>query len=325
LDFELRDATPSDVDTCLALLASRFLCPAESLGALGALWREIIAEGSGIAALALDPATKTVIQFGVSVFVTDERADEYHACRTPLIAQHLLSEWQRGKRPFLSATEIARANAGAGLNLVVPWYGGVVAGGEPDERVYAADYESSRRVFRGWNLRSHTVEVFPHNRRREGDAWGRTMEFRIGEYSPEQLAAAGIPPEQAPWVWMARQEDALTNPSYALTLLFSSYARPIFGFTPPEQHILTLALDGHTDESIARMAGTSSATVKKRLREVYAKVADASPAPPALAKPFLNGARGAETRRHLLNYLRDHPEELRPYDAGNASTPVSSP
>lgn len=325
MDFELRDAAPSDVDTCLPLLASRFLCPPESYGRLGALWREIVTEGSGIAALALDPLTKSVIQFGISVFVTDERADGYHACRTPLIARDLLTDWQRGERPFLSASEIARANAGAGLNLVVPWYGGILNDGEPDERVYAADYESSRRVFRGWNLRSHTVEVFPHNQRREGENWGRTMEFRVGEYSPEQLAAAGIPPEQAPCVWMARREDALTNPAYALTLLFSSYARPIFGFTPHEQRILTLALEGHTDESIARTTGTSSATVKKRLRDVYVKVADAAPPAPALAQPFLNGARGAETRRHLLNYLRDHPEELRPYDAGSASTPANSP
>lgn len=324
MDFILRDATTSDVDTCLPLLASRFLCPPESVEALGALWREIIVEGNGIAALALDPVTKDVIQFGISVFVADERADAYHACRTPLIAQHLLADWRRGERPFLSATEIARANAGAGLNLVVPWYGGILSGGEPDERMYAADYESSRRVFRGWNLRSHTAEIFPHNERREGEDWGKTMEFRVGEYTPAQLAAAGIPSHQAPCVWMARREDALTNPSYALTLLFSSYARPIFGFTPNEQRILRLALDGHTDDSIAKISATSSTTVKKRLRDIYAKVSDASPPAPGLAKPILNGARGAETRRHLLNYLRDHPEELRPYDAGNASTPVSS-
>ena len=150
------------------------------------------------------------------------------------------------------------------------------------------------------------------------------MGFRVGEYRSEQLAAAGIPPEQAPCVWMARREDALTNPAYTLTLLFTSYARPIFGFTPPEQRILTLALEGRTDESIARVTGTSSATVKKRLRDVYVKVADASPPAPSLAKPFLNGTRGAETRRHLLNYLRDHPEESRPNYSAAASTSANS-
>ena len=323
MDFELRDAAPGDIDTCLPLLVSRFLCPPESHGALRELWREIIAEGNGIAALVLDPATKQVIQFGISVFVPDERADEYHACRTPLIAQRLLADWLRGERPFLSAKEIAAANAGPGLNLVVPYYGGVLVDGEPDERMYAADYESSRRVFRGWNLRSHTVEVFPHNARREGDAWGKTMEFRVGEYSAEQLAAAGVPPDHAPCVWMARREDALSNPSYALTLLFSSYAPPHFGFTPSEQRVLMLALDGHTDASIALAIGSSPATVKKRLRDVYAKVADAIPAAPALSKSMLNGGRGAETRRRLLNYLRDHPEELRPYDS-SASARASS-
>ena len=316
--------TPGDIGTCLPLLASRFLCPPESFDALGALWREIVTERNGIAALALDPETKAVIQFGVSVFVTDQRADEYHACREPLIAKQLLAEWRRGERPFLAAREIARGNAGSGLNLVVPWYGGLMTRGEPDQRLYAADYESSRRVFRGWNLRSHTVEVFPHNERREGENWGKTMEFRVGEYSPEQLAAAGIPQQQAPCIWMARREDALTNPSFALTLLFSSYARPVFRFSLQEQRILTLALDGHTDESIASATATSPATVKKRLRDIYAKVSEAPIPALGFAKGILNGARGAETRRHLLNYLRDHPEELRPYDASKASTSANS-
>ena len=236
----------------------------------------------------------------------------------PLVAQRLLADWLRGERPFLSAKEIARANAGPGLNLVAPYYGGVLTGGQPDERVYAANYESSRRVFRGWNLRSYTVENFPHDRQRDGEKLGRSLEFRIGEYTAEQLAAAGIPPEEAPWIWMARPEDATSNPAYALTLLFSTYASPTFGFTPKEQEILLLALDGHTDESGGRKTQTPLATVKKRLREIYAKVAVANPSASALSAPLLDGTRGAETRRHLLNYLRDHPEELRPYDPASS-------
>ena len=38
--------------------------------------------------------------------------------------------------------------------------------------------------------------------------------------------------------------------------------------------------------------------------------------PPPVAYPAHTGARGAEGRRHLLNYLRQHLEELRPYAGG---------
>ncbi|MEO7203193.1 MAG: hypothetical protein ABIZ82_11440, partial [Candidatus Tumulicola sp.] len=281
---------------------------------LQSMWSEIITTRSGIAALAVDPETKAIIHFGITVFVGDEQADAYQRCEEPLIAQRMIDAWERGGRPFLSAGEIARANAGAGLNLVVAFYGGALTGESPDERMFAANYESSRRVFRGWNLRSYATEVFPLRGHHDDEKWGETLEFRVGRYTPEQLIRNGIPLDQGPCMWMARREDAQTSPSFALTLLFTSYARPRFKFIQQEQDVLALALDGHTDEAIASITHVSVPTVKKRLRDIYAKVVDAAPSTPALAGPLADGVRGVESRRHLLNYLRDHPEELRPYD-----------
>ncbi|HEX3369096.1 MAG TPA: hypothetical protein VHS56_05940 [Candidatus Cybelea sp.] len=318
MDFDLRDIEMADIERCVSHLASPFLCAPESHGALASMWSEIVTEGSGIAAIAFDRAGKTIIHFGVSVFVSDERADAYHRCAQPKIAQQMLSDWERGERPFLAADEIARANAGSGLNLVVAYYGGILSGGLPDERVYAADYESSRRVFRGWNLRSYTAEIFPHNEQRDGEKWGETLNFRVGTYSNDQLKEARIPFDRAPCVWMARREDAISSPSYALTLIFSLYAPPVFGFRRHEQRLLVLALDGRTDETIASITHISVPTVKKRWREIYGKVAGIAPSIPVLCGPLADGVRGVEARRHLLNYLRDHPEELRPYDATGA-------
>jgi hypothetical protein len=316
LDFELRDAAVSDIDACIERLPSRFLADPAPHAGLRGMWAEIIRSKSGLAALAIEPGDRSdIIHFGFNVFVTDERADAYHRCETPLIARQMIQEWAAGRRPFLSAEEIARANARAGLNLVVIHYGGIQTGNKPDERMYAADYESSRRIFLGWNLRSYTAEIFTLSQQDNGGDWARTLGFRAGEYSDEQLQAAGIPSDEAPCVWMARREDAGTNPGFALALLFTSYRPPRLGFTPIEQHLLGLALDGHTDETIARVANVALPTVKKRLRTIYDKVRDAPPIGGQLTASLTNGMRGAETRRHLLNYIREHPEELRPYDA----------
>lgn len=58
-------------------------------------------------------------------------------------------------------------------------------------------------------------------------------------------------------------------------------------------------------------------TVKKRWHEIYDRVAEVEPEllPPAIAEGPRAHSRGAERRRRLLNYLRQHPVELRPSPA----------
>jgi hypothetical protein len=63
--------------------------------------------------------------------------------------------------------------------------------------------------------------------------------------------------------------------------------------------------------------GASLSTIKKRFRGIYEKVQDKIGDVRSVV-PFVRcneGARGLETRRRLLKYLREHPEELRPYGA----------
>ncbi|MBV8491736.1 MAG: hypothetical protein JO199_14515, partial [Candidatus Eremiobacteraeota bacterium] len=301
----------------MKLLTSRHLCNRENLGKLVALWAHILATKSGVGCVvadALDPAR--VLHFGFAVFVRDERAEYYHRCARPKIALSLLKEWADNRRPFLNRDEIARANATTGLNLLVLHYGRVVPSSGELERLRAASYDSSRRVLRGWNMRTYTNEVFARDPQLDGQDMGRALGFRLGRYTDEQLREAGIPLDEAPWVWMATLDDVSGPTGVALAELFHSFRVPRFGFTPAEQDLLRFALDGFTDQAIAGQTGTSVATVKKRLRSVYAKVHDSYAAGGGHfgAATLINGVRGTETRRRLLNYLRDHPSELWPYD-----------
>jgi len=54
--------------------------------------------------------------------------------------------------------------------------------------------------------------------------------------------------------------------------------------------------------------------VKKRWSAIYERVADVDSEllPPSVANGAHALSRGAERRRYLLNYLRQHLEELRP-------------
>lgn len=138
------------------------------------------------------------------------------------------------------------------------------------------------------------------------------MGYRVLEYSPDVLRAAGIPQDRAPLVWAATRRDAKSNPGYAVALLFNTFAKPRLQFTRLEQDLLGLALHGATDASIAHIAGFSESAIKKHFRTLYEKVYAAGVFDGVADAGTARPTRGLELRRHLLTYLREHPEELRP-------------
>ena len=92
------------------------------------------------------------------------------------------------------------------------------------------------------------------------------------------------------------------------------YTAPRFYFSRSERVLLQHALMGETCEQLAASLSISPWTVKKRWHAIYDRVTDVDPEllPPSIAYGAHASSRGAERRRHLLNYLRQHLEELRP-------------
>ena len=82
---------------------------------------------------------------------------------------------------------------------------------------------------------------------------------------------------------------------------------PHFDFAPAPLH----ALFNESDEEIADSLNIALETVRKHWRSIYERVIRLEP-------EFFPGgrtqgdARGPEKRRHLLNYLRMHLDEIRP-------------
>jgi DNA-binding CsgD family transcriptional regulator len=319
MDLELREATLSDLNR-LAPLVSPFLCDPSERDTLIAMWSELVRSKSVIMPIAADVKPPfAIVHFGCVVFVSDARADEFHQLRRPFIARGLMADWAAGRNPFLNEEEIALANAGSGVNMVTMHYGGQ----RDDPRADIGNYESARRALRGWNLRTFTTEV-TLDARRDNREWGKSLGYRVLEYSQEQLRAAGVASGHDPVIWAATRRGAEENPGYATSLLFRAFAPPRLALTRLEQRLLGLALDGATDAAIARLAGSSESAVKKHFRRLYEK-ARTGGVLESLAIDDGRGeqTRGVESRRHLLNYLREHPEELRPY-ARRASAPTGT-
>jgi len=92
------------------------------------------------------------------------------------------------------------------------------------------------------------------------------------------------------------------------------YRPPVLYLTEVEQDLLSAALGGLTDDELARVLGLKLGTVKKRWASILQRVS--TNRPDLLPETNHGGdTRGRQRRHHLLAYLRDHPEELRPWAA----------
>jgi hypothetical protein len=98
---------------------------------------------------------------------------------------------------------------------------------------------------------------------------------------------------------------------------FFIFTAPRFHFSRSQRVLLQHALMGETCETQATSLSISPWTVKKRWHAIYERVADVDnellPPPPIADDPHAT-SRGAERKRHLLSYLQQHLEELRPFE-----------
>jgi DNA-binding CsgD family transcriptional regulator len=92
--------------------------------------------------------------------------------------------------------------------------------------------------------------------------------------------------------------------------LFQHHVEPEFPFTQREQELLELALDGADDLSIAKALFVTLPAVKRRWSNIFACVGVIRP---ELCPLDGAGTRGIQKRQRILAYVRNHPEELRPF------------
>lgn len=93
-------------------------------------------------------------------------------------------------------------------------------------------------------------------------------------------------------------------------IIFFTAPPPRFHFRPSEQALLRLALRNLSDEEAHQELGVTLHTVKRLWKDIFQRVEDLVPG--WLPSQGYTGHRGAEKRRHLLDYLVHHLEELRP-------------
>jgi hypothetical protein len=255
-----------------------------------------------------------VVALGASVFVTDEYMREARGGDEPYLTARTIALELGGLSPILRPAAIRRANSGDGLNLLMLHYG------EARERLSPAQRTSVRYKMsdsfitdhRGYQLKEILQEYWDEIELPFVlSGWGRLRTDYTDYFCRRRLALP--PPDRRPYLIGFTQNEAGADPGNIAAPLFV-YAPPRFFFSPAEQELLRSALLGKTDVQLALSVHLALATVKGCWRQIYARVAAVSPELLADSGDVLSGhGRGKEKRRPLLDYLRRHPEEIRPY------------
>jgi hypothetical protein len=283
----------------------------ELWGRLPDIWASLLANGSALSEVVedLDALKRGPVAMGVSVFLTDEFVREVSTPPLFWIGPELIRRIDRNESPVLDLDGIRAANSGSGLNLFV-WEADIWAQSDADFLSGASELIASFFDTHAGLKINTAVAQQPFGRvfRAAVQIGGWLVQNEKGEYAPAEDPDA-IERIGEPFILGMTRQLAQKNAGCWLATLFD-YRPPVLFLTPAEQRQLTCALREWTDEEIAKGLAISTSAVKKCWQSIYTRAGLRLPA--LLPDDDDSGKRGAEKKRHLLSYVRSHPEELRP-------------
>jgi hypothetical protein len=312
-----RPMQPKDVAKCVEHIAvNPVLAPryGASIEYLPPALRGALGKGATVAVVFeefQDRATK-FLGVGIAVFTTDDFLHEVKSTPNFWIAPELSKRIARGVSPLLSDAQVRESNSTVGLNLVV-WHDSSYPEDMTRAEVGTASMNAFDASYRGYRLREVISQAdciehmwVMHN---AGGLYFDQARGHYGDFPKVDRADFSDEPRS---VGMTR-ELALTHGASWVGSMFLHPA-PQFGFTRSEQRQLSSALTGATDEELAHTSGISLFTVKTTWRAIYDRVATSLPdlVPDRSQVDGARQGRGKQKKQRLLDYLREHPEELRP-------------
>lgn len=247
---------------------------------------------------------------GLAAFVTPEFLR--HVKTTPglWVGPELVNRILRGPNPLLSDREVRDGNSTRDLNLV-GWHFTIHPNDLNRPEVGVVVTDAFFATFIGFQITEmlSQADCLEHlqGSRNLGCQYFDPLVGRYGDFPEVNQPNFGDEPHNF---------GLERHSAYTLGVMWSLLCcpAPLIGFNSSEQRMLRTALEGGTDEDVAKRLNVSLTAVKKRWRGVYDVVEARLPHLFANrpSQEIMMRERGKERRRGLLSYLRDHPEELRP-------------
>jgi hypothetical protein len=311
----LRD---EDLIACLNIDPARM--GAELIGHERAVrvWRELIPSRSLTSAvIECDPpnAGHRIVGFGAAVFVARTFAEAEIANPRPGLNARIIASVASGESVVLNEAQLRAANTEGGLDVVVlypQWR--MELNAEQMLQAQMLLISAFLEEHRGYRLHRLLGEILRETERQyyiePAGVWRVISEFRdFYLENPDTSWNSGR------CLAVVNRQEAFQVYGHITGILFQ-YREPVLGLSDADQQLLTAALTGLTDEELAHHLSLGLSTVKKRWRSLFERAAAKhSELFPKITADLDAPGRGRQKRHFILAYVRDHPEELRPFDA----------
>jgi hypothetical protein len=294
-----------DLEECLEIHPPNMGYELTGMDIAHSVWKKLLHHPAFISAVfertpALDG--RSIVGFGAAAFVSSEFADSEVSNPRPGINARFVSAIYQQRAMVLSAAEIARGNAGHGLDLVVlygSWLAPILTPWE-NAQVQTLLPATLAELTAGYRVNRMFAEAIG----------GNEISFVRGTGIAREI---GTFPELNRVINLTTPQDAFAIPGSFVRPMFI-HREPLLRLSRSEQQLLSAAVKGQTDPELAASLDLTMPAVKARWRSVFARLADINQ--PGLP-PELSGkvGRGPQKRHRVLAFIREHPEELRPYDS----------
>jgi len=257
-------------------------------------------------------AAPALVGLGLSVFIHPKLMEDYIRHSRPFVFVDILERELDDGGAVLTGPQIAHANFEGRLNLVVQYMqAGWDLRADRWREVGALGHQTYAQHHSGYRLERALQECWSMNT--EIYLMGGYRELTKLAVDPVRLPSGFQYPDSSRTLFYADSEEVQARaPGSTLSYVFQRRT-PRCQFTPSEQRLMLLAIEGDVDIQIAEHLKCSTTAVKHTWRNIYEKVGEAIPQ--LFSEHPEQGRRGPEKRRRVLQYVQQHPEELRPYKA----------
>jgi len=313
--FRFRLGRRADISHCLEMLPSPFRLEPPIQRRLPALWEKLYRSEARAVAIIEDFSSSPPFRiegFGLSAVVSDHFIDEFLASPQPYVSALFYERMIADESVLLTTEQIAEANATTGVNMLALHFGmrNEDFADPRSQQVVAASGAASFYCHGGYRLRGVLMEVYGPEPLRFMKAGGFRLVRDFQAASPQSFA--GRFSTDYPYLLMLRREWLEPSTINPMSRLFFTPPPRIF-FSTAERKVLERAVLNEPDRSIAVELGISEAAIKKTWRNIFERAGRNAPYLLPADELARENGRGQEKRRYLLDYLRTHLEELRPF------------
>jgi hypothetical protein len=303
----------ADLGECLLIQPTRV--GAERIGLKRALraWKTIFKNSDSCVAYLVEkiaPGHREVVGFGMAVFVTSAFADAVRADPQPGLNARIIESIDAGHSVIPSYRYLQTANAAATLDHVVMYSCEKQDSLNFNELGLVRHYlaRSYMEAFAGYRLRRMLYEIV------SDDDFEKIKGYR-GIRIVKRLSTPDSPGIPAYWkgnraLCEATVESFSDDPASVAARPFMDRAVPILDFTSSQKRLLVAALRGAENAELADHLCRTPAAIKRTWAGIFEKCVQNNP---ALLPTTQGSLRGLQKRHKVMAYIREHPEEIRPF------------